>query len=216
MKIRRWAVVALFAVTFTFTFAGAALASGTSRAAGEAVIAPVADEPALRVSGRFGEDLESQLRAWLGRYPQTQVLVVRSPGGLRWQALEVAELVNARGITVRIEGRCASACALLWAAADSREMTFDSRLGLHGSRLPAWLPLPAGVRGWIVAYNDRQTNRVLRAAGFPQRLIEQGHRTPPTAMSWYDAAELQLGGVPFVLRGDGRSDQGRRLPPLSS
>lgn len=193
--------MALFAVLF----AGAALASGTPPAAIEAVIAPDPGEHALRVSGRFGGDLESQLRAWLDRYPRTQVLVVSSPGGLRWQALKVAALVNARGITVRIEGRCASACALLWAAADSREMTFDSRLGLHGSRLPAWLPLPAGVHDWIVAYNDRQTDRVLREAGFPQRLIQQGQRTPPTAMSWYDAAELQLGGVPFVLRGYGRN-----------
>ena len=140
------------------------------------------------------------MRDWLSRYPDTRVLVVQSPGGMRWQALELADLLNARGITVRVDGRCASACALLWAAADSREMEVGSRLGLHSSRLPTPLPLPATVRQWIAAFNDRRTDRVLRDAGFPERVIEQGSRTPPTSMSWFDSADLRAGDVPFVLR----------------
>ncbi|MBW3550290.1 MAG: hypothetical protein KY442_05520 [Proteobacteria bacterium] len=201
MKIPRWwAAVGLFA------FAGAASASGTTRTTpAQAAIAPVPTEQTLRVTGRFGPHLESRLLDWLNRYPDTRVLAVRSPGGMRWQALQVAELVNARGITVRIEGRCASACALLWAAAHSREMDVGASLGLHGSRLPMPLPLPAAVRGWIIGYNDRQTDRVLRGAGFPERMIEQGRHTPPSTMSWFDAAELRLGGVPFVLRENGRN-----------
>lgn len=189
--IRRWwAAIGLFAL------AGAAVASGS---AAQAAIAAVPGEHAIRVSGRFGPQLESQVRDWLDRYPDTRVLVVQSPGGMRWQALQLAELLNARGITVRVDGRCASACALLWAAADSREMEPGSRLGLHSSRLPAPLPLPVAVRQWIVAYNDRETDRVLRDAGFPEQVIEQGSRTPPTSMSWFDAADLQAGDVPFVL-----------------
>jgi hypothetical protein len=181
--------------------ASAAFAGGAAKAREQARIASVPSGHALRVDGRFGPDLAARVRERLDRQPDTRVLLVSSPGGLRWQALQLAELVNARGITVRIAGRCASACALLWAAADAREMTAGSRLGLHRSRLGTPWPLPSVVRELIVAWNDRKTERVLRSAGFPEPVIEQRSRTPPTAMSWFAAAELLLQGVPFTLHG---------------
>lgn len=163
-------------------------------------IKPVSAEHALLVTGPIGADFEASVRASLERYPDTSVLVMRSPGGVRHQALKVADLVNERGLTVRIDGRCASACALLWAAAQSREMTAASKLGLHASRLNVPLPLPGAIEARINARNDRQTDEVLRSAGFPQRIIAEGGRTPPTSMSWFDPAELKHGGVPFTLR----------------
>jgi hypothetical protein len=180
--------------------AAAAAAGMPGPARADAVIAPLPGEHALLVAGPIGDDFEARIRSALARYPDTGVIVVQSPGGVRYQALKAAELINARGVTVRIAGRCASACALLWAAAQSREMTPDSRLGLHGSRLAVPLPLPGAIEAQIVARNDRQTDEVLRSAGFPQRIIAEGGRTPPTAMSWFDPLELKHGGVPFTLR----------------
>lgn len=199
MHIRRRAAIA---VVFGLSMlAGAAVAAGGPDTTHDrqAVIAAVPEAGALRVSGRIGPQLASRVRDWLDRHPDTRVLLVRSPGGVRWQALQLAELVNERGITVRAVERCASACALLWAAADAREMAAGSRLGLHRSRLPTSLPLPSVLRGLIVAYNDRKTERVLRAAGFPERLIEQRSQTAPTAMSWFDTEQLHREGVPFTL-----------------
>lgn len=188
-------------------FAGLLAAAGVASAGGMpepvragVVIDPVPAEHALRVSGPIGADFEARLRDSLARYPATTVIVVRGPGGMRYQALKAAELINARGLTVRIAGRCASACALLWAAAHSREMTPDSKLGLHGSRLELPLPLPGVIEAQIVARNDRQTDDVLRGAGFPASIIAEGGRTPPTSMSWFGPLELKYGGVPFTLR----------------
>lgn len=180
--------------------AGAATAGGMSEPVRTMVIAPLPAERALLVTGPIGADFEANVRASLARHPDTGVIVMRSPGGVRHQALKVADLVNARGLTVRIDGRCASACALLWAAAHSREMTAGSKLGLHGSRLNVPLPLPDAVEARIVARNDRQTDEVLRGAGFPAAIIAEGGRTPPTSMSWFAPLELQRGGVPFTLR----------------
>lgn len=169
-------------------------------AAGQARIESMPSARVLRVDGRFGPDLAARVRERLDRHPDTRVLLVSSPGGVRWQALKLAHLVNERGIAVRATGSCASACALLWAAADARELAAGARLGLHRSRLPTSLPLPSAVRRLIVAWNDRKTERVLRAAGFPEHMIEQRSHTPPTAMSWFAPAELELQGVPFTLR----------------
>lgn len=176
---------------------------------GNARIRALPSQHALVVDGRIGHAFEPDLRAWLRHYPDTRVVLMHSPGGLRWPALQVAELLNARGITLRVADSCASACALLWAAVDSREMAPGARLGLHRSHLPDPLPLPGFVKRGISAWNDRQTDRILRDAGFSPRLIARRDRTPPTAMSWFDAADLRHEGVPFRVRGGTLRDADR-------
>jgi hypothetical protein len=171
-----------------------------------ALIEPVAAEHALRISGVVGARFEADVRRALDADPSVRRLVISGPGGMRAQALRVAELANARGLTVRVAGRCASACALLWAASKSREMTYDSGLGLHRSGLDPALALPDGVRSMLMARNDRQTDDVLRQAGFPERVIAAGAATPATSMSWFSPYELRTGGVPFELvDGTGRT-----------
>jgi hypothetical protein len=189
------------------------LVAGVARAAAtpdvgvdNAEVQPLSGEHALRVSGVVGSRFEADVRRALDADPAIRRLVISGPGGIRAQALRVAELANARGITVRVAGRCASACALLWAASNSREMTYDSGLGLHRSGLDPSLALPDGVRASLMARNDRQTDDVLRHAGFPERVIATGAATPATSMSWFSPYELRTGGVPFELvDGDGRT-----------
>lgn len=164
--------------------------------------ASVVADPAHRsvmVDGTIGPKFEAHVQAMLRQHPQTRLLVLRSPGGMRAPALRIAQLANRRGITVRIAGRCSSACALLWAAAKSREMTTDSRVGLHRSSLDAALPITEGMRQQLMARNDRETDDVLRRAGFPEMMIARGSSTPATTMSWFSPVELQHGGVPFLM-----------------
>lgn len=195
------------AATAALLFGASGLAAGAGLSTGHAAdlqvqnatIEPIPGEAALRVSGPVGWSFEADVRDGLRQYPQTRVLLIDGPGGLRGQALRVAELANERGLVVRVDGRCASACALLWAAAERREMTFDSGIGLHKSALDPTLPLPDSMRAKIMARNDRQTDDVLRHAHFPDRIISVGATTPASSMSWFSPYELKTGGVPFVL-----------------
>ena len=197
-RLFRAAPAAVFAF-LSFAFAGTVAATPRSDAGDDAVITADPVARALHVSGAIGPRFDRDLHAWLRRHPATRTVVIRSPGGLRAPALRAARLIDARGLTLRVDGRCASACALLWAAVESREMTRDSRLGLHSSHLPGALPLPEAVKKRIVARNDRQTDRVFRAGGFPERLVAIGRRTPPSTMSWLHPLELEREGVRFVL-----------------
>lgn len=175
------------------------VASGVCAASTEAVVTVSTDRQSLHVAGVIGPRFERDVRKALRRHRGIRELVIESPGGMRAQALQVGRLLNARGITVRVERRCASACVLLWAVARSREMTTDARLGLHRSSLDPSLPLPGSIRDELMRRNDRETDAVLRAAGFPERIVAQGAATPPTAMSWFRADELRREGVPFAL-----------------
>lgn len=181
----------------------AALAAGAatpSRAyPADATVEYLAAEQAVRVRGPIGPRFEPRLRAMLDAHPDARRVVVQSPGGMRRQALRAASLLNERGLPVRIAGRCASACALLWAAVDQREMTAGSRLGLHRSKLVGPLVFPDAIAQQINAHNDRETDAVLRKAGFPEHVVAAGSATPPTSMSWFAADQLQRDGVPFVL-----------------
>lgn len=193
--------------------AALAIAAGGVRAAetpdvgvDNATVEAVPTERALRISGVIGMRFEADVRRALETHPGTQRLIVSGPGGMRAQALRVAELANAQRLTVRVAGRCASACALLWAAATSREMTYDSGLGLHRSGLDPALALPDGLRATLMARNDRQTDDVLRHAGFPERVIAAGAATPASSMTWFSPYELRTGGVPFnLVDGSGRT-----------
>jgi hypothetical protein len=199
---------ALVAATAALLFiAGGARAAETPDVdVDNALVEALPSEHALRVSGVVGARFEADVRRALDADPSVRRLVISGPGGMRAQALRVADLANARGLTVRVAGRCASACALLWAASKSREMTYDSGLGLHRSGLDPALALPDGVRTMLMARNDRQTDDVLRHAGFPERVIAAGAATPATSMSWFSPYELRTGGVPFELvDGTGRT-----------
>ncbi|HZX81775.1 MAG TPA: hypothetical protein VFE72_12580 [Lysobacter sp.] len=187
------ALAALLAV------AGATRAARAADAIADAAVRFLPAEQAIRIEGALGPRLDADVRTALATHPDARRLVITSPGGMRAPAMRVAELANAHGLVVRIAGRCASACALLWAAAERREMTYDSGLGLHRSALDPSLALPDVLRRRIMARNDRQTDDVLRQAGFPERVIAAGAATPAESMSWFSPYELRTGGVPFVL-----------------
>lgn len=172
--------------------------AGPARAADAFQITPVPEAGALQLTGRIGPRLSAKVHAALDAHPGTRVLIVRSRGGLLHEARKLAALLNARGIAVRVDGGCASACAVLWAAADAREMTADSRLGLHRTRGPRAMPAP--LRTWLEKRNDRANVRTLLGAGFPQALAAQAARTPSSSMFWIGARELQHEQVVFALQ----------------
>lgn len=153
----------------------------------------------LRVDGIIGPDFEKDVREALLRDPKIRQVVVRSPGGMRAPAMRVADFINRRGVTVRVDGKCASACVLLWATASSREMTETSRIGLHRSSLDEALPIPDSMRQELMRRNDRETDEVLLKAGFPTDVVALGSATPASTMAWFDPHRLKQGGLPFVL-----------------
>ena len=172
-------------------------AAGPARAAEQFEITPLPADDALQVTGRIGPHFSSRVQAALDAWPATRVLIVRSRGGRIAEARKLAALLNARGIAVRADGRCASACAVLWAATNAREMTIDSRLGLHRSKWP--VPLPAPLRAWAEKRSDRAIVQTFLDAGFSPELARRAAETPSSSMFWVGALDLKQERVEFVL-----------------
>lgn len=187
----------MWGVGLACALAVAGPAMGAGRPSGPLELVHVPEEQALHVRGRIGPRYAARVRAALDAHPDTRVLVVRSRGGFVGEARKLAALLNARGIAVRADGRCASSCAVLWAATDARALTRDARLGLHRSKWP--VPLPAPLRSWVEKRSDRAIVRVLLDAGFSPTLARRAADTPNTGMYWVDALDLQQERVAFVL-----------------
>ena len=176
-----------------------ATAFGTAGATGQrnASVRYVPSQAAILIVGPFGEGLAAEVRHLLRVNPDARLVIVASNGGMRAQAIEVAKMLNERKITTRIFGRCASACALLWASTERREMTEASSLGLHKSHLAGLLPQAIEKR--IARANDNEDAAALRAAGFPTRLISARDATSADEVTWFSASELKRDGVQFTL-----------------
>jgi hypothetical protein len=167
--------------------------------AGEAFgITPLPQEHALRVTGSIEAGFAARVEAALMAHPETRVLIVHSRGGLLHEARQLARILNAHRVAIRAEGRCASACAVLWAATDARQLTADARLGLHRSK---WLvALPRPLRALIERRNDRANVRTFLDAGFSPALASHAARTPSSSMYWVDADDLVREQVVFALQ----------------
>lgn len=149
------------------------------------------------VTGWIDRDFSRRLEHLLANNPQVKYIQIESPGGHVSEAYEAADVINRRRLEVRVLGRCASACALLWAAATNRSLVDGARIGLHAGTF-AKEP-PRILRGVAERYHVRRKEEVLGQAGFPPSLIAKGLATPNASMLWIASPELGSAGVRFRL-----------------
>lgn len=142
-------------------------------------------------------DFDDKVASALRRFPQAKLLVIQSRGGHVGAAENAARRLNRHAVTVRIENDCVSACALLWALAESRQVRSPARIGLHagrpGEKVPAWL------RGYVNKRARKSFEAALRHAGFPDDAIARGLDTPHARAYWIDVPSMQRMGVAFEL-----------------
>lgn len=165
----------------------------TRHADGDARMHASADGRVLRIDGPIGPRFVPDLERALARSPAPRRIDIDSPGGLVMDALDAAALVAERGIPVRVTGRCASACTLLWAGAPRREIEVLGRIGLHQARIDGNLPKAWKASG--LAEGEPRSLALLRAAGFGPVLLGLRARTPPEQVAWASAQALLDDGV---------------------
>jgi hypothetical protein len=193
MAWRGWWVLAL-----ALASTGAMAIVGPAQAREPLRITLAPDGQALEVRGSIEAGYADRVQAALAEHPEANMLIVRSRGGVLHEARKLAAVLNARGITLRAEGRCASACAVMWAATQRRELASDAKLGLHRSKWTVHLPAP--VRAWAERRSDRANVRTFLKAGFSPALAWRAAQTPSSSMYWVDAGQLQDEQVEFALQ----------------
>lgn len=155
-------------------------------------------DPASRtlwLHGVLGPSLRHDLETALAAHPGASRLGLDSPGGLLDAALDASELVDRSGLDTRVDGRCASACAIVWAAGRRRLLGPRAWLGLH-------LAAPiAGVSGTgpRMAWMETRTLDWFRRAGLTAAMLDARRRAGAAGMSWIGAAQLARAGAARIV-----------------
>ena len=181
----------------TFAILAVLLASGSSAPTPKFRIAPIEPRGHFMVLGQITNGFEDELRLKIAQNPKLKRIYIESPGGLILEASRAARLLNEHGISVRVAGKCASACVHLWAAVDRRELTNSARLGLHAGRPKK--EAPGQLEKLAAPARQKIADDMLRHAGFSDLLIAKARQAPNDSILWLTPAELSAAGVRFTL-----------------
>jgi hypothetical protein len=134
----------------------------------------LSDGTVLEVSGSFSWALPQNVQAILAEAPHVRVVRLESPGGHLLPALQIATIIQQRGLDTFVGRLCASACTIAFLGGRQRWLAPDARLGFHQAYAPG---LPS-----------EQANALLQMAyekfDVPSPFIAHVLRIPHTAV-WY-------------------------------
>jgi hypothetical protein len=174
--------------------AGSAVASPTAEFEAPYAIRIMPGGEAVEVSGSFSWAVPQNLTAALASAPRVRTVRLDSPGGYIQPALQVAEIIRARGLDTYVPRMCASACTVVFLAGKDRFLAPDARLGFHQAHAPGVAP----------AYFDALLRATYQKAGVPDGFIDHVLRTPPQSIWFPDrpalrALRLTTGPAPAAL-----------------
>ncbi|MGD9740137.1 MAG: hypothetical protein AB7U48_12145 [Bauldia sp.] len=124
-----------------------------------------AENRAIIIEGGIKFGLAEALETALAEAPETEVLVLASPGGRVGAAGAAMDVIRAHGLSTYTNADCASACTLLFAAGRERVIGPDGRLGYHAAS--------SGYRFDPQIADDPYYERLLRDAGIDADFVER-------------------------------------------
>nr|WP_294555198.1 hypothetical protein [uncultured Rhodopila sp.] len=156
----------------------------------------------LEISGSFSWAVPQNVQAVLASEPGVRTVRLESPGGHLQPALEVANIIQQRGLDTYVGRLCASACTIAFLGGRQRWLAPDARLGFHQAYAPGF---PSEE---VNAFLKRAYEKFAIPPGFVAHVLRIGHTD-----IWYPAQEelravgyttgappsemLALGGSPF-------------------
>lgn len=90
----------------------------------------------LVLVGYINSDSEREITNLIESNPRIQIVDLVSLGGRIVPALDLARLIETRGLTTYARGDCVSACTLVFLAGTKRILNMDAHLGFHQPSFP--------------------------------------------------------------------------------
>jgi len=150
------------------------------------------DGTSLILNGVIGANTYDYMVQEFNRNEPVRV-VVNSPGGLIGEALEIADFIKRRSISVYVFDLCASACVIIAAASPNLMASSKAKFGFH--------------QGAALVVSDNSLSKLtslqatevlldaLRGEGIPEEILDEAQRTAPGEMYFVTAQRLYDAGV---------------------
>lgn len=140
------------------------------------------DGSALIVEGPITDGAYESFQRALRAYPIARHVILKSPGGLMFEADRIAHVVRGRRMTTYAQTLCASACTVILIAGSDRTAAPGTRVGFHRpnvslSRTPE--------------RTMRLTRRLYERAGLARSFTDRIYATPFESV-WYPGVDEMI------------------------
>ncbi|MEP2715255.1 hypothetical protein [Pseudophaeobacter sp.] len=149
------------------------------------------DKTILIFDGEVTFGLTKTLRAQLLQQPDVTRVQLISPGGHIYEARGAAKIIQAKGLATEAIGLCASACTLIFAAGEARQLGPQGQLGFHGYALDYFGGLPQ----IDLTAEQEKDRRFLLTQGIHPEFIDRIFATPATELWHPGPAALLAAGL---------------------
>ena len=191
------------------------MAAGTTRAAEITHRTIVDDIEGIMVVGEIKSSDAQKFREFSIKYKRA-VVILSSNGGSLLPAIEIGKIIKiARYITVvPDEAVCASSCALIWVAGETRLLSPNGRVGFHASyrdnngRLEESGTANALIGSYLTLLN------------LPERAVVFATRASPDKILWLTSANKASAGIDFddfdvdEIKAEERQNDGQTVAPV--
>ena len=168
-------------------------------------VAAVRFQPAaggwVSVDGEIGPHLAEQISRQLQGHPGAKVILINSPGGLTSEALKVARLIEQRGLDVRVERSCVSACIAILVSGRHRTAEWNARIALH-ALAPAVKSYPAFLK-LVLKQGRGEFEGYVAQHRMPKAWIDEAEAVGPAQVRPTPPPDLMAAGVLTAVTRDG-------------
>jgi hypothetical protein len=164
----------------------------------------------LHIEGGIGVGLVQTVAHHLKHTPGVEVIGLNSHGGLLAEAAKVQTLVEQRGLSTYVTGRCQSACTKIFLAGGQRLLHKDASLGFHRGYFPG---MPE-----VAAHRENERSRAyMLSQGVAVPFVDKAMGVPAYDL-WIPTTDelLQAGVVTDIVDHAHILTRQKRLTGLSS
>jgi hypothetical protein len=138
----------------------------------------------LAFDGWFDAGAAGEIEAALNANRRVTLIHLNSPGGRIEEALQVRDLIAARGLNTYVDTECASACAFAFVGGAKRYLGMDAKLGYN-----------SGHRNGLLTSTGEDESRDLLARGITPMFVRRVMATPKSTTWWPTVHQLLEGHV---------------------
>jgi ATP-dependent protease ClpP protease subunit len=159
-------------------------------------IIPTADSDVqlIAIVGEFQIGDEKKF-ANLAIQTKSAVVVLSSPGGAIYPAIEIGNAIRIKGFVTYVAegGLCASACALTWLGGRKRSMSSKAKIGFHAA-----YAVSDGLAS-VDASSNALVGAYVSKLGLPTEAVVYVTSAPPSGMRWLTPSDAKAAGLDMEL-----------------
>jgi hypothetical protein len=150
------------------------------------------DKPGLPAIGIYGSIEAADVDRFkeLASTLNNAVVFLRSGGGKMAPAIQIGEIIKAKGYTTIVREVCASACALIWLAGSHRFMTATARIGLHQAYT---------VAGQADGLGNAILGSYLTRLGLSYSAVAYATQASPGEVKWLTVDDAKRVGIALIV-----------------